>query len=319
MITKDKLAYNLKVLKSRIPDKPEAYTSEHPKKINEALKYYCNRRTVHGIQACTKNLNDANWPLPLWFNPENVKVGFWNKLYYKKQYKSWKKGKKFNGLKEFDFFWVPLMNNLFFKRPFDEILSEAFDANSNYAFKGLSLNPILQSKQMILESIQKSYKRSDWVACISTIFPLIDFVTRKILKTNNLGIDVSKICKLFEQNGFSLENAGELMPHFTFVSSHQLGQPLFTKEREEWFEKMSEHDFGLIGPPLSSFIRFANIYYSYYKEDKDKNDEVLLLNRHAILHSSSNNFGSKANTIKLLTFLYLMLELESVFEILFCE
>lgn len=319
MITKDKLALNLKDLKSRIPLKPKKYTKEYPRTIEEALKYYCNKRTVHSVQACTKNLNDENWPLPLWFDSENIKVGFWNKFYYKKQYNSWQKGKKFKGIKEFDFFWIPLLNNFFFKRTYNETLIESFEANSKYAFQRLLLNPLLQPKTLILESIQKSYKKSDWIACISTIFPLLDFIARKILKTNNLGIDVSKICKLFEQNGFTLENAGDLMPHIAFVSSHQPGQAFFNKEREAWFEKMIEYDFGLIGPALSSFIRFANIYYSYYKEDQETGDEVTLLNRHAILHGSINNFGSKINTIKLLTFLYLILELESVFEILFAE
>jgi hypothetical protein len=81
---------------------------------------------------------------------------------------------------------------------------------------------------------------------------------------------------------------------------------------------MQETDFGLIGPALSSFIRFANIYYSYYKEDVEAK-EIQLLNRHAILHGSISEFGTKTNTVKLITFLYLMLELEDIFEILLAE
>lgn len=318
MITKDKLAINLKELKSRIPSKPRTYTSEHPKEIGEALKFYCNQRTVHGVQACTTNLNDDNWPLPLWFDAENVRVGFWNKLYYRRQYNSGGKGKKFKGLKEFDFFTVLVMNHICFKLSFDEIIIEAFDANKKYAFHMLLSNPILESKKEIIESARKSYNNGNWVACISTLFPLIDFVTRRLLMTKNLGVDVSKICKLFAQNGFSLETAGDLMPHFTFVFSHQQGQPFFSKEREEWFQKMTETDFGLIGPALSSFIRFANIYYSYYKEEI-QTEETPLLNRHAILHGSISNFGTKTTTVKLITFLYLILELEAVFEILLTE
>lgn len=282
------------------------------------MNSYCNKSTVHSVQACTKGLNDENWPLPLWFDLDNVKVGFFNKLYYRKQYNSWQKGVKFNGLKEFDFFWVPVLNKMFFKRTFDESLLEAFDANSKYAFNKLFTNPILHSKKEILESIKQNYKRRDWVASISTIFPLIDFVVRRILKTTNLGIDVSKICKLFEQNGFSIENAEHLMPNAAFVSSFQLGKPYFSEERNEWFNKMLEHDFGLIGPALSSFVKFSNIYYSYYKEDQ-QTEQITQLNRHAILHGSISQFGTKVNTVKLLTFLYLILELEFVFEILFKE
>src|SRR5579863_658464 len=114
MITKDKLALNLKELKNKVPVKPRLHTQEHPRTIKEALNYYCNKRTVHGVQACTKTLNDEGWPLPFWFNPEDVKVGFWNRFYYRKQYNSWQKWQKFKGLKEFDFYWVLLLNHIFF-------------------------------------------------------------------------------------------------------------------------------------------------------------------------------------------------------------
>lgn len=318
MITKEKLSINLKELKSRIPSKPTIYTPKHPKTIREALIYYCNQRTVHSVQACTSSLNEDNWPLPLWFDPENVRVGFWNKLYYRKQYNSWQKGNRFKRLKEFDFFWVPIMNHIFFKLSLDQIIVEAFNANKRHAFQMLSSIPLLKSKTGIVCSLRKSYLQHNWVACISTLFPLIDFVTRKLLGTKNLSIDVSKICKLFAQNGFSFENAGDLMPHITFVQSHKPGQPFFSKERDEWFQKMQETDFGLIGPTLSSFIRFANIYYSYYKEDTET-EEIQSLNRHAILHGSINDFGTEANTVKLITFLYLMLELEDIFKILLEE
>jgi hypothetical protein len=117
---------------------------------------------------------------------------------------------------------------------------------------------------------------------------------------------------------FHLKNAADLMPHFTFVLSYKPGQSFFSKERDEWFKKMQETDFGLIGPALSSFIRFANIYYSYYKEDAET-EEGQSLNRHAILHGSINDFGTKENTVKLISFLYLTLELEDVLKILLEE
>jgi hypothetical protein len=319
MITKDQFALNLRELKRKIPGKPKEYTQEYPKSIGEALSYYCNQRTVNAVQNCTKNFNDENWPLPLWFNLKKIQVGFWNKFYYKKQSNSWRRGTKFIGFKGFDFLWVPVLNNLIYKRSYDDALIEAFDANLKFAFQKFQSNPLLKPKRIILESIQRSYKNSDWIACISTTFPLIDFITRKILKTNKLATDVSRICKLFEQNGFALSNAGDLMPHVAFVSSYQPGQSIFDEERKRWFENMIEYDFGLVGPPLSSFVRFANIYYAYYKEDQVTEGESVLLNRHAILHGSIDHFGSKVNTIKLLTFFYLILELENVFEILFAE
>lgn len=319
MITKDKFALNLKELKNRIPDKPLIYTKEYPRTIRESLNYYCNKRTVHSIQSCVHTLNIEDWPLPLWFDPENIKLGFGNYHLYKKLYYSDKTGKKIKRLNDFDFIRILPMISICFKRTFDEIIIEAFDANLKYVFKKMQESTILGTKAKFIISLKDSYKKSNWTACVITIFPLIDFVVRRILNTNNLGIDVSKICKLFEQNGFSLKNVGDLMPHQTFVSSHQTGQPFLNKERVEWFGKMLDFDLGLLGPALCSFIYFANHYYSFYKEDQESGGEVELLNRHAILHGSISQFGSKGNTVKLITFLYLILELDIAFEILFSE
>lgn len=82
---------------------------------------------------------------------------------------------------------------------------------------------------------------------------------------------------------------------------------------------MEETDFGIIGPALSSFIKFANIYYGYYIEENETEEVQSLINRHAILHGAISNFGNKVNAVKLITFLYLMLELEDVFNILLEE
>jgi hypothetical protein len=144
MITKEKLAINLKELKSRIPAKSLVYSTEHPRAIREALKCYCNQRTVHCVQACTANLNEENWLLPLWFDPENVRVGFWNKLYYRRQYHFLPKVGTFKGIKEYDFFSVLVMNHILFKLPYDQIVLEAFDTNKNHAF-GMLLSNILHS------------------------------------------------------------------------------------------------------------------------------------------------------------------------------
>lgn len=313
MITKEKFAANLLFLKGILPTKPLEYTSTYPKTIKEALKYYCNRRTVHTIQACTINLNNENWPLPLWYNPNNVKVGFWNLLYYKTKSRGKNLSKK---IKDYNFFSVLVMNRILLKLSYDETIIEAFNANSKYAFKNLLINPILKSKKYLIESLINSYKTKNWIACIITIFTLIDYVARSVLKTRNLSIDISKICSLFKQNGFSLETADHLMPYFTFVLSYKEDGPFMTTEREQWLNKMLKTDFGIIGAALSSFIRFANIYYAYYKEDEE---EVNVLNRHAIMHGSIASFGSKVHAIKLFTFLYLFLELEPVFNILLNE
>lgn len=313
MITGEKLGLNLKELKRRMPLKPKIYTPDHPKNISQALRYYCNQRTVHTIQAFTFNLSQGDWPLPLWFDPNIIRVGFWNRMYCIIQEKSWWK-KIPKKLREFDFLYVIMLNHLMFGLPFRRIIIEAFEVNDKFTFHKLLFNPVLGSKKKIIESLQQSYNNHNWLACIYTIFPVIDFVSRKFLRTNNLSVDVLKICKLFEKNGFSMGKSEELMPFWSLVLSRK---PI-SKLNNGWIEKMQETDFGLIGPALFSFIKFANIYYSYYKEDKEV-PEIPLLNRHAILHGSINEFGNKENVVKLITFLYLILELEEVFKILLAE
>lgn len=71
MIRSDEFAKNLKKLKDSLTTKPLIYTNEYPRSIVESVKLYCNKRTVHSIQFATKCLNEENWPLPLWINPQN--------------------------------------------------------------------------------------------------------------------------------------------------------------------------------------------------------------------------------------------------------
>ncbi len=318
MVTKEKLAFNLDVLRKHIPQKPKEYTSDHPVTIKEALEKYSNQRSINGIQSLTKLLDEKHWSLPLWINPHDIEVGFFNKLYYKRWFnstrKAVKKKIKFKGLKDFEYLRIPFINEYYFKINFDDTIIEAFEVNRKYIEQRLKSNPILVSKKFIIEEIFKTYKKKYWTSCINTLFPLLDFVARKLLKTKNLGVDISKICKLFEQNGFALETADHLMPHITLINASISEKKLSKEEYDILYKKVKDNDFGIIGPALSSFIRFANHYYGYYKEDGvDSN----IINRHAILHGSINSFGNKTNVVKLITFLFLMLELEPVFKILF--
>ena len=314
MISKEKLVSNLNILRNKIPQKPDIYTSDHPISIKEALEKYSRQRTVHLVETFTYTFNNENWPLPLWFDPKNIRVGFWNKLYYKRYHKSMFK-KKYIGFKDFHYLCVPSINNIFFKQSIDESLIEAFDVNITYIQNQLESNVTLQSKSFILKDIFRCYKKKYWISCISTLFPLLDYVTRKLLKTKNLRTDIKTICKLFEEIGFSIETVDYLMPHITLVNAF-FHSELTWEEKQELQNKIIDNKFGLIGPALSSFLRFANSYYSYYSEDKG---EPIIFNRHAILHGSINEYGTQVNAIKLLTFLYLFLELEPIFEILLDE
>lgn len=299
-----------------MPKKPAVYTSKHPVNLKEALFLYANTRTVNGIQASTMSFNQNNWPLLLWVNPFNIKFGFFNKLYYRKWHKSFNSKRKFTGIKNFDYLSIPYINQTSFKKHFDESILEGFDVNKIYVQKKLKSNHLLLSKSLIIDEIFNTFNKQLWTASICTILPILDFLTREILNTKNLSTDMGKISKLFEQNGFSLETVDYLMPHITLVMSSDPEKKLSKKEKDELHEKVKNNNFGIIGPALSSFLRFANHYYGYYREDIRQNN---IINRHAILHGSTNSFGNKVNTVILITFLFLLLELEPVFNILLKE
>lgn len=314
MISKEKLAINFENLRNNIPQKPEYYTPDHPKSVKEALKSYSNRRSVNSFETCTHAYNVENWPLPLWFDPQNKKIGFWNSLYFKK-YNSLLFKRKSIRLNDFGFLWIPIINKIIYKQSIDDSVIEAFNANITYIQNRLLSNVTLQSKSLILKDIFRCYRKKYWISCISTLFPLIDYVSRKILKTKDLRTDVKKICKLFEGIGFSIETVDNLMPHITSVVAFH-NDKLTLEEKLQFQQEIGNYQLGIIGPALSSFLRFANNYYRYYTEDKG---EIGIMNRHAILHGSVNEYGTQANSIKLLTFLFLFIELEPIFEILLDE
>lgn len=315
MITKEKLGLNLDILRNIIPKKPAKYTPQHPLNLKEALTLYSRQTSVHSIQHCTRGLYENNWPLILWVNPHNIKFGIFNKILLKRYDFSQRKKKKLNWFKDFNYLFIPFMNELIFKIKYDDTIMEGFDANKMYIQNQLKSNPLLTPKIFLIEGIFKAYKNENWVTCVCTILPLLDFVSRKILNTKNLRNDIGKICKLFEQNGFGLDSVDDLMPHLSMVKRER-DKPQTIVEMHKIYEKVKDNEFGIIGPALSSFLRFANQYYKYYTEDVEEEN---VINRHAILHGSVNLFGNKANIIKLITFLYLMLELEPVFEILLKE
>lgn len=315
MISNEDFAKNLIKLKNRIPQKPIVYTKEHPKSIGEALDLYSNRRSVHSLEMAVNYFNQQGWPVPLWFNPEKIKVGFTNKLLYRRFHNSWGKKMRFEGFASFEPPTVIVMNHIAYKKNnFDESVVEAFESNYSYLKNKLFNNTLLADKKELVEETLQLYKRKLWIGTICTMFPLLESVTRKLLKTTKLGTDVGKICKLFSANGFPYENVHYLTPHAAVSLRFFKNEKFDRDEFERLINEVKGINYGLIGPALGSFLYFSNHYYGYYRDDLNNVD---IINRHAIIHGSVSKYGQEVNVIKLFTFLYLMLELEPVFEILF--
>lgn len=324
MISKEKLETNLMILNDLIPKKPAIYTPDFPKTIGESLYKYSNQRSLNALSQNTSNLNRLNWPLPLWVDPNDIKIGFWNTYHFKKWHNGWPgaKNNKFKGFEGFDWLWAPVLGDIFSEGKIDWRLLQAFDTNLKYFEKRLLNHPLLLDKQSTIRELLIVFKEKKYNVCISSTFPLIDFIVRKLLKTTNLNISVTKICKLFKECGFDYDSINQLMPVIAleeFIKSKSpmtIFEVLATEECKEFSKKIEKFNFGIVGVALNSFLRFSNNYYSHYSEDQGA---INIINRHAILHGSVNQFDNKTNAAKLFTYLYLLLELEPVFTILFNE
>lgn len=262
--------------------------------------------------------------MPLWVDPDNIKIGFWNNYHFKKWHNEWPgaKDNKFKGFKDFNWLWAPVLGDMFSEGKIDWRLLQAFDTNNKYFEKQLLKHPLLLDKQSTIKELLIVFKQGKYNVCISTIFPLIDYIVRKLLVTTNLTISIPKICKSFKECGFDYDSINQLMPtialreYIESITPKKHFQYWKSAEYIEFSKKIQQFNFGIVGVALNSFLKFSNNYYSYYREDIGA---INIINRHAILHGSVNLFDNKVNATKLFTYLYLLLELEPVFTILFNE
>lgn len=331
MITQEQFSRNFENLRASIPKKPLYYTAHYPRTIDESFKLYSNSRTRHLLCRLTNLYNLEQWPLPLWIDPTNVKISLINKLNYQKataslsQKKSvfdWipiysrflKHNRKIKGRTDFwQYLMFPAYNQIFFKQDFTEGIVKAFDVNLLYVKRKLIDNPILRDRQEVIEAIFSAYKQGYWLACLNTIFPLLDRLARQHLKVSSLKNDIKGICKLFKKCGIDADSTDILMPIVHYGKEIRLAQ--LNGKPVDWNSSSKQTiELGLLGPILSSFLLFANKYYSYYK---DENEKIQELNRHAVIHGAVIDVATKENTVRLLTFLVLFIELEPVFRVLF--
>jgi hypothetical protein len=332
MVDYGKLRKNFEALQKALPQKPAVHTPDYPRTIAEALSKYANQKTVNLFGANVYNYNTHGWPVPLYVDSDNIKVGFINNIFFRRQSSAinrsfrrltpGRKMKKVNfwtaQLQPWNWIVIPLQRNIFYKDPVDTGVIAIFETNIKFIKARFLGHSYLLSKTVNIEEIFQSYKRKQWVSCIDSIFPLVDLVARRVLKTNSLKKDMQSVCKLFRLMGIGEEETDVLMPHMNAVMlGEQIRQKEITPERgKELREKGYSHNLNLIGIALSSFLHFTNRYYGYFETETDAGDP---LNRHAIMHGAEKDFGTKANTVRLLTYLYLILELDPVFGLLFKE
>lgn len=335
MITPERFQKNFVYLQTLIPTKPKVFCSDYPRNIDESFKFYLRQSAVDLFQSAAMAYSEEDWPLPMWFDPKNIKIGLINRLNLSKA--SFQKTKKqplldwfppydriFKHIKRipnntpiWNYLLFPFFNKVFFKQDFSEGILEAFDCNLGDVEDKLKNNLHLSDKHKILSEVFGSYRRHLYSATVITLFPLLDHIARRFLKVTKLTKDVKQLCKLFESCGYGADNPEHLMYHTAMV--HAMGKQMEEFGEFSGWESLNhipKTHLGMVGPLLSSFVRFANDYYGYYKDEGASTNQF---NRHGILHGSIFDFGSKKNAVKLITFFFLFLELEPVFKILLNE
>jgi hypothetical protein len=332
MINHSKLERNLEALKKSLPPKPKAYTPDYPVTIAEALTKYANQKTVNLFGINVYNYTDHGWPVPLYINSQHIKVGFTNNIFNRKMKAETNKAfrrlspdKKFKKVtfwnaksNVWDCIGIPIMRNILRKDSVDKGVMEMFAANKSMVKNKFLSHAYLQGRQAQINEIFSAYRHQHWNACINSIFPLLDHVARQVLNSQRLQTDIQGLCKLFRFAGIDEKETDVFMaPTNAVMVWDKVRNGKMSKEEGEALQaKGYQHHLYLIGPALSSFLQFSNRYYGHYTTPADPGDP---LNRHAIVHGSYSTFASHANVVRLLTYLYLTLELKPVFDILFKE
>lgn len=342
----EKPFFNISKLQKSIPSKPIEYTADIPFSINESLEKYLRTSTINNIRMASWILDSNGWPIPLYVDPKNIQIGFLHKIVLAKSnglYGNFKYYSMLGSLivnsfqpskisktlmyrmflllhpiktvRYYDWFIVPIFCKAFKITNLSDIIVDLFEVNFKYYQTKIMSNKHLDSKQVNLSNIFSAYQSGNYASCISTIYPLLDFLTRLFLNVTNLTIGIGYINKIIKDAGFTLDEIDNLKPGaFThkFLNKHG-----FDKIQEKEYSKLSkqhEYKLGLPGIALSSFLHFSSKYYADYRDESTKPNQ---LNRHAIIHGANTDCFTQENTVKLLTYMYLMLELEPVLKIVF--
>lgn len=80
MITPERFQKNFVYLQTLIPTKPKVFCSDYPRNIDESFKFYLRQSAVDLFQSAAMAYSEEDWPLPMWFDPKNIKIGLINRL-----------------------------------------------------------------------------------------------------------------------------------------------------------------------------------------------------------------------------------------------
>lgn len=289
------IADNIRFLASKIARKPTEYAHDWARIPEESLFLYTNTRTVNLILSFSEVLTMQGWPFPSFMSIEQVIFA------HKKNKMAWIR--QLFLLK--DIFISSVWANKKLKVLSDRLMIKYFRQNSDTTFSRWKSCPFLSEKSHLIDEIAITYKKQLWTSCISTTFPLLDFVMRHYLGTKNLNAGIQCLSDAF----FRIANlkANDLKPGYAIWNAQN------DSENGNTIATSLQEDLRLPGIYLASFFEFAKSFYAWYSSTTDSPPTTL--NRHAVIHCAAD-YCTEVNTTKLLSFFDLTLHLEPFFRII---
>jgi len=193
------------------------------------------------------------------------------------------------------------------RRLIDALLCRRFKRSSKEVFEFWLNHPLLQSRGKLLRDIIKAYRYNLWGACVPSILPILDFVIRGYLGTDDLRTTVGTVSEAFKKAGIKYESLLPGFAVFNALKSDSVMMPLVSE---------IEKDLRLPGIFLASFIDTAEQFYAWHRTAEASAPGKI--NRHAILHGDAE-YWTEAETVKLLIFFDLALKLDPVLRIVLAD
>jgi len=292
------LPCNLKKLADKIARKPEKYDPRWAKSITEAFSFYTRTSTVDLFVAMGDTLRESGWPFPVYLDLESelrwmlraLKFVKWPALLYNlccmpSIFLSVQSSIGRIGESQQE----TLKRETYRKKYNDVYLSWRFRRVSKKVFASWKAHPLLQSKKQIIVDLEKAYNDKLWGTCIPSILPLIDYLMRDYLKTNNLTSSVNILWQAFEIANIIPKDSSDLK------SGIKPGYGVWEiDQKQSNLRKIpdnEENDLRLPGVYLTSLVDFSRRYYAFHKITSNPTE----INRHAILHGDMN-YWSKMHT-----------------------
>lgn len=303
------LPERIRLLSSLITRKPATYTPQWASTVDQAFTLYTRTQTINLLQSLNHGLIDLDWPFPGYLDlPAEIAKASkdlkWTLAgWFERLRLGWHGPSLF--LSVLESLTAQRESSAIAQDTIDGTMVHSFQAYENKVFEALLTARVLKSKKPILKDLEQAYRRRMWAACITTTFPLLDFVVRTFFATQKINVTIQVLRDAFV-NKANLQPK-DLMPGLAVWDG------LLNPTQGNTFAKTIEEDLRLPGIYLSSFFEFADRYYGWYKSTGAP--ARIPLNRHAIMHGAYE-YWTQPNAVRMLTFLDLVIRLEPALRVL---